>query len=102
MKKKRSMAIFDTADFPIGLVRCGIFRGTGVDPEEMKGKPMIAVVNSHTDLNPGHMHLKELALRVKEGVHAGGGIPFEFNVPAPATASPRGMKECVLSCRSAT
>jgi dihydroxy-acid dehydratase len=83
MKKKRSTAIFDTADFPIGLVRSGIFRGTGVDPDEARDKPMVAVVNSHAEINPGHMHLKELAARVKEGVHAAGGIPFEFNVPAP-------------------
>ncbi|RPJ76411.1 MAG: hypothetical protein EHM15_02015, partial [Desulfobacteraceae bacterium] len=30
-------------------------------------KPQIAVVNSWTDINPGHQPLKELAQRVKEG-----------------------------------
>jgi len=35
------------------------------------------------------MHLDIIAQRVKEGVHAAGGIPFEFSVPAPATGSPR-------------
>ncbi|MFC1888186.1 dihydroxy-acid dehydratase [Thermodesulfobacteriota bacterium] len=65
------------------MVRQAIMRGTGVDMEELKEKPMIGVVNSHTEINPGHMHLRGLARRVKEGVHAGGGIPFEFNVPAP-------------------
>ncbi|MBN2158598.1 MAG: dihydroxy-acid dehydratase [Spirochaetes bacterium] len=90
MKKKRSMAIFDTSDFPIGLLRTGICKGTGADPEELKEKPMIAVVNSHTEFNPGHMHLRELAVRVKEGVHAAGGIPFEFNVPAPCDGMTEG------------
>ncbi len=90
MKKKKSAAIFDTSDFPIGLLRAGICRGTGADPEELKEKPVIAVVNSHTEFNPGHMHLAELAVRVKEGVHAAGGIPFEFNVPAPCDGMTEG------------
>lgn len=83
MKKPKSAPIFDPSDFPVGLVRVSILKGTGVDLEEVKEKPMIAVANSHTEINPGHMHLRELAVRVKEGIHAGGGIPFEFNVPAP-------------------
>lgn len=46
-------------------------------------KPQIAIVNSWTDVNPGHQPLRELAARVKEGVWAAGGAPSEFNVPAP-------------------
>ncbi|MGI5836186.1 MAG: dihydroxy-acid dehydratase [Chloroflexota bacterium] len=46
-------------------------------------KPQIAVVNSFTDVNPGHLPLRELATRVKEGIWAAGGSPGEFNVPAP-------------------
>ncbi len=83
MKKPKSQPIFDERDFPVSLARLAIMSGTGVDIEELKEKPIIAVVNSHTEFNPGHMHLNLLAQRVKEGVHAAGGIPFEFNVPAP-------------------
>jgi len=83
MKKPKSSPIFDMKDFPISVVRLSIMKGTGVDMDELKEKPMIAVVNSHTEINPGHMHLRALAERVKEGIHAAGGIPFEFNVPAP-------------------
>ncbi|MCP4682609.1 MAG: dihydroxy-acid dehydratase [Desulfobacterales bacterium] len=83
MKKSKSDVIFDDSDFPISVVRKSIFQGTGVDMEELREKPLIAVANSHTDMNPGHMHLNTISQRVKEGVHAGGGIPFEFNVPAP-------------------
>ncbi|MBN2160197.1 MAG: dihydroxy-acid dehydratase [Spirochaetes bacterium] len=90
MKKKRSLAIFDTSDFPVGLMRTGIFRGTGADPDELKEKPMIAIVNSHTDINPGHMHLREVAARVRDGVNAAGGVPFEFNVPAPCDGMTEG------------
>ena len=83
MKKPKSRRIFEDQGAPIGIVRLSILKGIGVDIDELRVKPMIAVVNSHTDLNPGHAHLKYLAERVKEGVHAAGGLPFEFNVPAP-------------------
>lgn len=83
MSKPRSRPIFDESDFPVSVARLAIMQGLGVEIEELKGKPIIAVANSHTEMNPGHMHLRGLAERVKEGVHAAGGIPFEFNVPAP-------------------
>jgi len=31
-----------------------------------------------------------LAARAKDGINAGGGIPFEFNVPAPCDALAEG------------
>jgi dihydroxy-acid dehydratase len=83
MKKAKSAPIFDDKDYPISAVRMGIFNGTGVDLDQAKKKPIIGIANSQTDINPGHLHLGELAVRVKEGVYTAGGIPFEFNVPAP-------------------
>ncbi|MBN2027631.1 MAG: dihydroxy-acid dehydratase [Actinobacteria bacterium] len=83
MSKPKSQPIFDERDFPVSVARLAIMQGLGVEIEELKGKPIIAVASSQTDMNPGHMHLRGLAERVKEGVHAAGGIPFEFNVPAP-------------------
>jgi dihydroxy-acid dehydratase len=83
MKKLKSMGIFDTRDFPINFVRTGLLKGTGADIEELGEKPLIAVVNSYSELNPGHMHLRAIAERVKEGIFTAGGIPFEFDVPAP-------------------
>lgn len=83
MDKPKSAPIFNDQDFPVSLVRLSILKGTGVDIDELKEKPIIGIVNSHTEMNPGHMHLRALAERAKEGVHAAGGIPFEFGVPAP-------------------
>jgi dihydroxy-acid dehydratase len=83
MAKPSSGPIFNEQDFPVSIVRLSILKGTGVDIDELKEKPIIGIANSHTEMNPGHMHLRALADRVKEGVHAAGGIPFEFNVPAP-------------------
>ena len=90
MSKPKSQPIFDEKDFPISLARLAVLSGTGVDIDELKVKPIIAVVNSHTEFHPGHMHLDQLARRVKEGIHAAGGIPFEFNVPAPCDALSEG------------
>ncbi len=83
MKKPKSRLLFENADMPMSIVRLGILKGTGIDIEDLKEKPMIAVVNSHTEINAGHSHLRLLGEKVKEGIYAGGGIPFEFNVPAP-------------------
>ena len=83
MKKPNSQDIFRMTDGPMSLVRRTICMGLGMDIDELSVKPMIAVANSLTDINPGHNHLRMIADRVKEGVHAAGGIPFEFNVPAP-------------------
>jgi dihydroxy-acid dehydratase len=46
------------------------------------GKPFIGIVNSYTDIVPGHAHLRQIAEAVKEGVRAAGGVPFEFNTIA--------------------
>ena len=83
MKKPKSRLIFEDLDVPIGIIRASIMKGLGVDIDEMRTKPMIAIVNSHTELNTGHAHLGLLAQKVKEGVYTAGGIPFEVNVPAP-------------------
>jgi dihydroxy-acid dehydratase len=48
-------------------------------PKEDLDKPFIGVVNSYTSVIPGHMHLQSIANSVREGVRAGGGVPFEFN-----------------------
>jgi dihydroxy-acid dehydratase len=55
-------------------------RQLGVAPEEHAGKPVIAVVNTWSELNPCHMHLRERAEQVKRGVWQAGGFPAEFGV----------------------
>ncbi len=56
-----------------------LLRATGVVSEEDFGKPFIAVVNSHVDIVPGHVHLQEFGSVVKEAIREAGGVPFEFN-----------------------
>lgn len=45
-------------------------------------KPFVAICNSHIDIVPGHVHLRELADIAKEAIREAGGIPFEFNTIA--------------------
>ncbi len=45
-------------------------------------KPFIGVINSFSEIVPGHVHLREIAEAVKAGVSSGGGVPFEVNTIA--------------------
>ncbi|MDO9579288.1 MAG: dihydroxy-acid dehydratase [Bacteroidales bacterium] len=45
-------------------------------------KPLIGIVNSFSEIVPGHIHLRDIAEAVKAGVYSGGGIPFEVNTIA--------------------
>ena len=60
----------------------GLMGASGYREKDLK-KPVIGIVNSWTDVNPGHKPFRELAGYVKEGVWAAGGTPAEFTVPAP-------------------
>lgn len=53
----------------------------GVDYASMD-KPVIAVANSWNEIVPGHVHLRQLADRVKAGIEAAGGLALEFNTIA--------------------
>jgi dihydroxy-acid dehydratase len=55
-------------------------RQLGFLPEEHLGKPVIAVLNTWSDINPCHQHLRERAEAVKRGVWQAGGFPLEFPV----------------------
>jgi dihydroxy-acid dehydratase len=55
-------------------------RQLGVLPEEHLGKPLIAILNTWSEINACHMHLRDRAEQVKRGVLAAGGFPVEFGV----------------------
>jgi dihydroxy-acid dehydratase len=58
-----------------------LLRACGLKDDDFK-KPFIGVANSYTDIVPGHVHLREIAEAVKEGIREAGGVPFEFNTIA--------------------
>lgn len=56
--------------------RRGLMMGMGYSDEEMK-RPLIGIVNSWNEYNPGHVHLQKVAERVKAGIREAGGLPLE-------------------------
>ena len=50
----------------------------GYAPEEWTGKPVIAILNTWSDLQPCHMHFKQRVDDVKRGVLMAGGFPVEL------------------------
>jgi len=41
-------------------------------------KPFIGIANAWNEIVPGHLHLKDLAKSVKDGISSSGGVSFEF------------------------
>jgi len=52
----------------------------GYAASDYMGKPVIAIVNTWSDINPCHMHFKERAEEVKRGIWQAGGFPVEMPV----------------------
>ncbi|MET3646076.1 IlvD/Edd family dehydratase [Phyllobacterium ifriqiyense] len=81
-KKLRSQEWFDNPDNP-GMtalyleryLNYGLTRG-----ELQSGKPIIGIAQTGSDISPCNRHHIELAKRVRDGIIAAGGIPFEFPV----------------------
>jgi dihydroxy-acid dehydratase len=50
----------------------------GLGAEDYAGKPVIAILNTWSDINPCHQHFRERAQAVKRGVLQAGGFPLEM------------------------
>jgi dihydroxy-acid dehydratase len=55
-----------------------LYHGCGYSYEDLN-KPRIAIVNSWNEVNPGHIHLRQLAKIVRQGIEKSSGTPMEFN-----------------------
>ncbi len=58
----------------------------GYAEEDYRGKPVIGVINTWSDINPCHAHFRERAEEVKRGVWQAGGFPVEM--PAMSLSEP--------------
>jgi dihydroxy-acid dehydratase len=58
----------------------------GFDASDYRGKPVIAIVNTWSDINPCHTHFKQRVEDVKRGVWSAGGFPVEL--PAMSLSEP--------------
>ena len=52
--------------------------GIGYDADDWTGKPVIGIINTWSDINPCHAHLRARAENVKRGVLQAGGFPIEL------------------------
>lgn len=52
----------------------------GYDEVEFRGKPIIGILNTWSEINSCHGHFPERAREVKRGVHQAGGFPIEMPV----------------------
>ena len=79
-KRLRSREWFDNPDNP-GMTALYLERylNFGLTREELQsGKPLIGIAQTGSDLSPCNRHHIELAKRVRSGIEAAGGVPFEF------------------------
>lgn len=56
----------------------GLIRSGGYTDHDL-GKPIVEIVNTWSEWNPGHRHLRQMAEAVKRGVWMAGGFPLEYN-----------------------
>ncbi len=62
--------------------RAALLYAMGITEEEAH-RPIIGIINSWNEMNPGHYHLREVVDIIKKGVAAKGGLPLELTSAGP-------------------
>lgn len=78
-KKLRSQEWFGGND-KMGFVHRSWMRNQGYPDDQFRGKPVIGICNTWSELTPCNGHLRDFAEIVKKGVLEAGGFPLEFPV----------------------
>ena len=76
-----------------------MLKAIGFTDEDLR-KPIIGIANTWIETMPCNYNLRELAVKVKEGIRAAGGTPMEFNTIAISdgvTMGTEGMKASLVS-----
>ena len=76
---RRSTEWFDRRDLD-GFLHRSWLKSTGVTDDSFRGRPVIGICNSWSELVNCNIHLRGLAEAVKRGVLQAGGFPREFPV----------------------
>lgn len=63
-----------------GFIYRAWMKNQGVPDYEFRGKPVIGICNTWSELTPCNAHFRELAESVKRGISEAGGFPVEFPV----------------------
>jgi len=94
--KKHSSAI---TDGPSRAPARSMFKAVGYGDDDMR-QPFVGIANTWTEIGPCNFHLRRLAAKIKEGIRAAGGTPFEFNTVSISdgiTMGAEGMKASLIS-----
>ena len=76
-----------------------MLKAIGFTDEDLR-KPIIGIANTWIETMPCNFNLRDLAVKVKEGVRAAGGTPMEFNtvsISDGVTMGTEGMKASLVS-----
>lgn len=76
-----------------------MFKAVGFTDADLR-KPLIGVANTWIETMPCNFHLRQLAVKVKEGIRDAGGTPMEFNTIAISdgeTMGTEGMRASLVS-----
>lgn len=79
-KPLRSESWFAPEDDKLGFIHRAWLRNQGYPDDYFRGKPVIGICNTWSELTPCNAHLREFAELVKRGVIEAGGFPLEFPV----------------------
>ncbi|MEJ7643442.1 MAG: IlvD/Edd family dehydratase [Chryseolinea sp.] len=63
-----------------GFIYRAWMKNQGIPDYEFRGKPVIGICNTWSELTPCNAHFRELAESIKRGVSEAGGFPVEFPV----------------------
>ena len=63
-----------------GFIYRSWMKNQGYPAHQFKGKPVIGICNTWSEVTPCNGHFRELAQSVKNGVYEAGGFPLEFPV----------------------
>ncbi len=78
-KNLRSKDWFGKSD-KMGFVHRSWLRNQGYPDDYFRGKPVIGICNTWSELTPCNGHLRDFAEIVKRGMAEAGGFPMEFPV----------------------
>ena len=76
---RRSRRWFERSDLD-GFLHRSWLKSEGFSDESFRGRPLIGICNSWSELANCNVHLRRVAESVKRGVLAAGGFPLEFPV----------------------
>lgn len=76
---RRSAEWFDSVDLD-GFLHRSWLKSMGLSDESFRGRPLIGICNSWSELVNCNVHLRDLAEAVKRGIWQAGGFPREFPV----------------------